>query len=111
MTNPVFVFVFGSNAAGRHGNGAALWARHHRGAIYGCGEGHQGNSYAIPTKDAQLRTLPLDVVKLHVDSFLAWDKAKVESIINRYVRRDARLRAKIARLDEHRANTLPPPKV
>lgn len=31
------VFVFGSNLAGRHGKGAALWARLHRGAIYGRG--------------------------------------------------------------------------
>jgi hypothetical protein len=51
------VFVFGSNLAGRHGKGAALFARQHRGAIYGRGIGRQGNSYAIPTKDGQLRTL------------------------------------------------------
>jgi len=67
MTDPVF--VFGSNLAGRHGKGAALWARQHRGAIYGQGEGMQGNSYAIPTKDANLRTLPLDEVKAHVRKF------------------------------------------
>ena len=44
------IFVFGSNLAGRHGKGSALWARQHHGAIYGQGEGLQGNSYAIPTK-------------------------------------------------------------
>lgn len=64
------VFVFGSNLAGRHGKGAALWARQHRGAIYGQGEGLQGNSYAIPTKDERLRTLPLAEVKFHVNTFL-----------------------------------------
>ncbi len=32
MNDPIF--VFGSNLAGRHGKGAALWARQHRGAIY-----------------------------------------------------------------------------
>ena len=48
------VFVFGSNLAGRHGRGAALWARQHRGAIYGQGVGRQGNAYAIPTKDDRL---------------------------------------------------------
>ena len=53
------VFVFGSDLAGRHGKGAALWARLHRGAIYGRGVGRQGNAYAIPTKDRQLRVLPL----------------------------------------------------
>jgi hypothetical protein len=47
------IFVFGSNLAGRHGKGAALWAREHRGAIYGQGEGLQGDSYAIPTKDGR----------------------------------------------------------
>ena len=68
MTDPVF--VFGSNLAGRHGKGAALWARQHRGAIYGRGEGIQGNSYAIPTKDANLRTLSIDVIANHVVYFL-----------------------------------------
>jgi hypothetical protein len=69
MTDPVF--VFGSNTAGRHGKGAALWARQHRGAIYGQGEGPQGNSYAIPTKDGVLRTLSLDVIRGHVEQFIA----------------------------------------
>lgn len=31
------IFVFGSNLAGRHGAGAALYARQHHGAIYGRG--------------------------------------------------------------------------
>lgn len=63
------IFVFGSNLAGRHGKGAALWARQHRGAIYGQGEGRQGNSYAIPTKDALLRTLTLEVIASYVAGF------------------------------------------
>lgn len=53
------VFVFGSNLAGRHGKGAALFARQHHGAIYGQGEGLQGNSYAIPTKNEYLRVRTL----------------------------------------------------
>lgn len=68
MRDPVF--VFGSNLAGRHGKGAALWARQHRSAIYGRGEGLQGNCYAIPTKDAQLRTLSIDDIANHVCHFL-----------------------------------------
>lgn len=64
------VFVFGSNLAGRHGAGAALWARKNRGAIYGQGWGLQGNSYAIPTKDANLKTLPLDDIASSVAIFL-----------------------------------------
>lgn len=69
------IFVFGSNLAGRHGKGAALWARQHRGAIYGQGSGRQGNSYAIPTKDATLRTLPLTTIAFpHVWSFIEYAK-------------------------------------
>lgn len=66
------IFVFGSNLAGRHGKGAALWARQHRGAIYGQGVGPQGNAYAIPTKDHRLRVLPLDVIAGHVHEFLKY---------------------------------------
>lgn len=66
------VFVFGSNLAGRHGKGAALWARQHRGAIYGVGEGPQGQSYAIPTKDAHLRPRALGDIDVSVDTFLLY---------------------------------------
>lgn len=64
------IFVFGSNLAGRHGKGAALFARQHHGAIYGKGIGLQGNSYAIPTKDERLRTLHLDAIAAYVAMFL-----------------------------------------
>ncbi len=66
------VFIFGSNKAGRHGKGAALWARQNRGAIYGQGEGHQGNSYAIPTKDEQLRTLSVAEISESVQRFVTF---------------------------------------
>ena len=49
------IFVFGSNPEGRHGAGAAKVAREQFGAIYGQGEGLQGNSYAIPTKDLRVK--------------------------------------------------------
>ncbi|WEX09164.1 hypothetical protein [Chelativorans sp. AA-79] len=71
-SSPTSVFVFGSNLAGRHGKGAALWARHHRGAIYGRGVGPQGDAYAIPTKDRHLRVLPLPVIRSHVADFLGY---------------------------------------
>lgn len=64
------IFVFGSNLAGRHGKGAALWARQHRGAIYGQGVGPQGDAYAIPTKDHRLQVLPLPIISGHVAAFL-----------------------------------------
>lgn len=44
------IFVFGSNTQGRHGLGAAKFARTHYGAITGQSHGRQGNSYAIVTK-------------------------------------------------------------
>jgi len=64
------IFVFGSNLAGRHGRGAAKFAKDKRGAIYGQGHGLQGQSYAIPTKDKQLRVLPLSQIKIYVAVFL-----------------------------------------
>lgn len=63
---PDDVFVFGSNQAGRHGLGAALTARRRFGAEYGVGEGLTGQSYALPTKDAQLRVRPLDQIQQSV---------------------------------------------
>ena len=66
------VFVFGSNYAGRHGAGAALYARNHYGARYGVGKGRQGNAYAIPTKDGYLRSLPLNVIQAHVNEFIEY---------------------------------------
>jgi len=70
------VFVFGSNTAGRHGKGAALFAREQRGAIYGQGEGLQGNSYAIPTKgqrpDRSLYPLPIEEIRVGVARFLSF---------------------------------------
>ena len=48
------IFVFGSNPEGRHGAGAAKIAREQFGAIYGQGEGLQGNAYALPTKDLRV---------------------------------------------------------
>jgi len=64
------IFVFGSNLAGRHGKGAAKAAIDRYGAKYGQGVGLQGQSYAIPTKDEYLNTLPLDVIKEYVEQFL-----------------------------------------
>lgn len=63
------IFVFGSNLAGRHGKGAALFAKQKHGAVYGQGQGLQGTSYAIPTKDEKLRTLPLYVIEEYVGQF------------------------------------------
>lgn len=66
------VFVFGSNEAGRHGRGAALYAREHYGAKLGVGVGRTGNSYAIPTKDGDLSVLSLQKIAEYVDGFLLY---------------------------------------
>jgi hypothetical protein len=52
-----WIFVFGSNLAGRHGKGAARMARTNFRAEYGCGQGPTGRAYAIPTKDRKLQSL------------------------------------------------------
>lgn len=66
------IFVFGSNLAGRHGKGAAYHARMHYSAVYGEGVGRTGQAYAIPTKDATLRVLPLYQIKNYVVQFLKY---------------------------------------
>lgn len=66
------IFVFGSNLAGRHGAGAARFALQWRGAVAGQGEGPYGDSYALPTKDAELRPLPLARVRHHIEDFLTY---------------------------------------
>jgi hypothetical protein len=72
---PRHIFVFGSNLAGRHGKGAALHARQKHGAEYGVGSGPTGNAYAIPTKDENIRTLPLVRIALYVAEFLEYARS------------------------------------
>jgi hypothetical protein len=49
------IFVFGSNPEGKHGAGAAKIAKDKFNAVNGQGEGLQGNSYALPTKDLRIK--------------------------------------------------------
>ena len=67
------VFVFGSNLAGMHGGGAAFAAYRKFGAVWGCGVGHQGQSYAIPTMQGGVET-----IKPYVDAFIDYAKAHPE---------------------------------
>lgn len=64
-----YIIVFGSNMAGRHGKGMALIAKERFGAEYGVGIGLTGRSYAIPTKDKYISTLPLDEIKHYINLF------------------------------------------
>lgn len=64
------IFVFGSNKAGIHGAGAARYAREHKGARMGIGEGITGNCYALPTKGFKIEMIPLAEVELAVIRFI-----------------------------------------
>lgn len=64
------IFVFGSNLAGIHGAGSAKAAVEKYGAVYGHGVGLHGDSYAIPTKDHRIQTLPLQMVGNYVNQFI-----------------------------------------
>jgi hypothetical protein len=74
--SPNWIFTFGSNGAGHHGAGAALTAARHYGAKRGTAEGLQGKSYALPTKDAQLKTLSLARIAEHADRFMAFARSR-----------------------------------
>jgi hypothetical protein len=74
------IFVFGSNEAGRHGKGAALFAKKNHGAVYGQGWGLQGTSFAIPTKDAYLKVLPLDKIGAYVKAFLDFARSNPDML-------------------------------
>ena len=63
---PGQIFVFGSNAQGMHAGGAARFALDRFGAIWGQGEGLQGQSYAIPTMEG------LDRIPAAVDRFISY---------------------------------------
>jgi hypothetical protein len=66
---PNQIFTYGANAAGIHGAGAAKLALRW-GAKMGQ-YGLVGQTYGIPTKDHNIRTLPLDKIQVHVNDFLA----------------------------------------
>lgn len=66
------IFVFGSNLAGIHAAGAAREAKESYGAINSYGIGLLGMSYAIPTKDVNIKTLPLYAINLAVANFLVF---------------------------------------
>lgn len=66
------IFVFGSNLAGRHGKGAALFAKKYFGAEYGIGEGRTGMAYAIPTKGHNLETLDFKDIEESIITFFQY---------------------------------------
>ena len=70
-----YIFVFGSNTRGVHGKGAALDAVKLFGAKYGVGLGIAGKSFAIPTKDAFLRTLDVVTINHYIQVFKTFVEA------------------------------------
>ena len=67
------VFVFGSNLEGMHGGGAAYMAFKKFGAAMGCGVGHRGQSYAIPTMHGGV-----EAIKPYVDEFIEYARQHPE---------------------------------
>lgn len=64
---PDEIFVFGSNRQGWHCGGAAAYARHLFGAVWGESVGRTGQCYAIPTMDGSIaRIIP------YVDEFITY---------------------------------------
>jgi hypothetical protein len=86
------IFVFGSNLAGIHGAGAALFAQKNHGATYvknvtakwgvvgKNGVGMQGTAYAIPTKDEWIKTLPIESIAPYVKEFVEFAKANTATM-------------------------------
>jgi hypothetical protein len=66
------VFVFGSNLSGIHGAGAAKFAFSQLGYPWkkGIGLNIEETAYAIPTKDKNIKTLPIVDIQYYVAVFL-----------------------------------------
>lgn len=64
------IFVFGSNEAGIHGAGAAKYAKEKFGATIGVGRGLTGQCYALPTKDKNIKRLPISSIRNNVEEFI-----------------------------------------
>lgn len=70
------VFVFGSNESGIHGSGAARFAHKFLGAVFFQGFGPAGKTFALPTKDWEIESLPLETIQGYVDRFLAYTQTE-----------------------------------
>lgn len=64
--------MFGSNESGAHGGGAAKVALDRFGAIWGRGEGLQGQSYGLPTMEG------FDALKGAAERFVAFAREHPE---------------------------------
>lgn len=73
------IFVFGSNESGIHGKGAAKDALK-MGANWGQGFGQHGNTFGIPTKDWNIKKLPLHVIEFYISRFLEYTRTELNLI-------------------------------
>ena len=69
---PGEIFVFGSNASGHHGAGAAAQAQRDFGAVWGEGHGLHGESYAIDTMSG------LGVLEREIAAFVDFAETRPE---------------------------------
>lgn len=74
------IFVFGSNLAGRHGAGAAKLAKSRFGAEYGVGRWMTGQCYAIPTKNFQLKTQPIEKIEAEIKIFSQFTRRRTDRV-------------------------------
>ena len=77
------ILVVGTNYKGVHGAGAAKYAKTNYGLIWGVSEGFSGRCYAIPTKDLDIKSLPLDMIEKHVERFI--DQTYIKNHLTFYV--------------------------
>lgn len=75
---PQEVFIFGSNEAGIHGAGAAKLALKWGARMYQ-GVGMSGKTYAIPTKDFNIKSLDLVYIKEYIEDFIGWAERHPEN--------------------------------
>jgi hypothetical protein len=68
------VLVVPTNEAGRHGAGLARFAALNFGLKYGHGWHVCGRCFALPTKDRNIQTLPLEKVRQYVEAFIGYAK-------------------------------------
>lgn len=73
--------LFGANESGFHGGGAALFANRSLGARMYQGFGYTSkNTFAIPTKDWSIKTLPLECIEFYVKRFIELSKVDYGTI-------------------------------
>lgn len=79
VLKPNEIFVFGSNESGTHGAGAARFAWDKLDAIPSMGFGATMHTFAIPTKNWDIQTLPLDVIQFYINRFIEYAKSFEET--------------------------------